>query len=58
MLPILCIASAKNLEEVSRDLVAVETVEGLSNGSIASINKVSFKSARIVSSATYFVYSE
>ena len=42
MLPILCIASAENLEEVSRDPVAVETVEGLSNGSIASINEVSF----------------
>lgn len=52
MLPILCIASAENLEKVSRDPVAVETVESLSNSSIAGINKVSFKSARIVNSAT------
>jgi hypothetical protein len=58
MLPILCTASAENLEQVSRDPVAVETVEGLSNGSIASINEVTFKSARIVSSAIYFVCSE
>jgi len=56
MLPILCIASAENLEEVSWDPVAVEAVQGLSNGSIASIYKVLFKSARIVSSAIYFVY--
>lgn len=58
MLPILCIASAENLEEVSRDSVAVEIFKGLSNGSIASSNEVLFKPARIVISVIYLTYSE
>lgn len=58
MFPILCIASAENLEEVSRDFVAIKTVEDLSYDSIASIHEVSFKSAGIVSSATHFINSE